>query len=83
MTNEEDIKLTEWGIRVFAKSIGKNDTDESMFRYGVHYGQEHPSFEMVAKIWNMATDAVVKQISNELTFKSEDDIKKYIKEHLN
>lgn len=54
-----------------------------LFIEGAKWADEHPSWENIAKVWNLATKIAIAQINKEIPyFKSEEEIKENIKKHL-
>lgn len=67
---EEDIEA--------AFNAGRDD-----FTEGAKWADEHPSSSFIVKVWNLATKTAIAQINKEMPyFKSENEIKEYIKKHI-
>lgn len=46
---------------------------------GAKYADEHPSFPLIVKIWNLATKTTIAQVNNEMPyFQSEKEIEEFI-----
>ena len=53
------------------------------FTEGAKWADENVSWDMIAKIWNLATKTTIAQVNKEMDeFKSEKEITEYIKEAL-
>lgn len=53
------------------------------FTEGAKWADEHPSSSFIVKVWNLATKTAIAQINKEMPyFKSENEIKEYIKKHI-
>ena len=53
------------------------------FVEGAQWADEHPSSSFIVKVWNLATKTAIAQINKEMPyFKSENEIKEYIKKHI-
>ena len=51
---------------------------------GAKYADEHPSFPLIVKIWNLATKTAIAQLNGEMPyFKSEKEIEEFINKKLN
>ena len=56
---------------------------ECGFIDGATWADEHPSSSFIVKIWNLATKTAIAQLNGEMPyFKSENEIKEYIKKHI-
>nr|DAF25535.1 MAG TPA: Cby-like protein [Caudoviricetes sp.] len=56
---------------------------ECGFVDGAKWADEHPSSSFIVKVWNLATKTAIAQINKEIPyFKSENEIKEYIKKHI-
>ena len=54
-----------------------------LFIDGAKWADEHPSFSFIVKVWNLATKTAIAQLNKEIPFfKSENEIKEYIKKHI-
>ena len=50
---------------------------------GAKWADENPSSSFIVKVWNLATKTAIAQINKEMPyFKSENEIKEYIKKHI-
>jgi len=50
---------------------------------GAKYADEHPSFPLIVKIWNLATKTAIAQFNKEMPyFKSKKEITEFIIKHL-
>lgn len=61
------------------------DMDDSIYGFidGARWADKHPSYSLIAKIWNLATKTAIAQFNGEMSFfKSENEIKEYIKKHI-
>lgn len=57
MNREEDIKLTEWGIRVFLKSVSlEKEAEPRMFTYGAHYADSNPDPSFIGKVLRLSAE---------------------------
>lgn len=53
------------------------------FIAGAQWSDSHPSYSLIAKIWNLATKTAIAQFNREMPyFKSENEIKEYVKKHI-
>lgn len=56
---------------------------ETAFEVGAEWADEHPSWENMIKMWNLATKTTIAQINGDMPcFKSEKEIIEYIKKKL-
>lgn len=56
---------------------------ETAFEAGAKWAEEHPSWKNITKVWNLATKTAIAQLNREIPyFKSENEIKEYIKKHI-
>ena len=50
---------------------------------GAKWADENMSWDMIVKIWNLATKTTIAQVNEEMDkFKSEKEVKEYIKKHI-
>jgi hypothetical protein len=62
---------------------GDIDDIEIGFMEGAEWADKHPSYSLIVKIWNLAMEAAIAQLNREMPyFKSENEIKEYIKKHI-
>lgn len=62
---------------------GDIDDIEIGFMEGAEWADKHPSFPLIVNIWNLATKTAIAQLNGEMPyFKSENEIKEYIKKHI-
>ena len=55
-----------------------------IFIKGAKWADEHPSWENMAKVWNLATKTAIAQLNGGMPcFKSEKEIKEFINKELN
>lgn len=53
------------------------------FYAGANWADNHPASSLTVKVWNLATKTAIAQINKEMPyFKSENEIKEYIKKHI-
>ena len=53
------------------------------FYAGANWADKHPASSLIVKVWNLATKTAIAQFNGEMPyFKSENEIKEYIKKHL-
>lgn len=84
MNREEEI---EQNAKEYAENYGYFNCDlddvECGFIDGAKWADEHPSSSFIVKVWNLATKTAIAQINKEMPyFKSENEIKEYIKKHI-
>ena len=62
---------------------GDIDDVEIGFMDGAKWADEHPSSSFIVKVWNLATKTAIAQLNKEMPFfKSENEVKEYIKKHI-
>ncbi len=77
MNREEEITKA---LAVFKPSIGCEV--EVCVAYA-KCADDYPSSSLIAKVWNLATKTAIAQVNGEMPyFKSEKEIKEYIKKHI-
>lgn len=84
MNREEEIKQAE---SEYTENYGcfNCDLDDvgCGFIDGAKWADEHPSSSFIVKVWNLATRTAIAQCNKEMpSFKSEKEIKEYIKKHI-
>lgn len=59
------------------------NTGRDDFMEGAMWADKHPSWDLIAKVWNIAVDITIAQINEEeKEFDSDKEVKDYIKEKL-
>lgn len=84
MNREEEIKQA---ASVYTENYDFFDCDFADvmigFTDGAQWADEHPSSSVIVKVWNLATKTAIAQVNKEMPyFKSENEIKEYIKKHI-
>lgn len=84
MTREEEF---EKAASEYTENYGYFNVDlddvEIGFMEGAEGADKHPSSSLISKVWNLATKTAIAQINKEMPyFKSENEIKEYIKKHI-
>lgn len=84
MNREKEIKQAS---SVYTKNYGYFNCDlgdvECGFEDGAKWADKNVSWDMVIKIWNLATKTAIAQVNKEMDeFKSEKEITEYIKQAL-
>lgn len=84
MNREKEIKqaASEYTENYGCFNCDLDDVDCG-FVDGAKWADEHPSSSFIVKVWNLATKTAIAQINKEMPyFKSENEIKEYIKKHI-
>lgn len=84
MNREEEIKKagSEYTENYDCFDVNIIDIDIGFIK-GAKWADEHPSSSFITKVWNLATKTAIAQINKEMPyFKSENEIKEYIKKHI-
>lgn len=82
MIREEIIKNAAHEYIITDKACGVGVRTQA-FIDGAKWADENPSSSFIVKVWNLATKTAIAQINKEMPyFKSENEIKEYIKKHI-
>lgn len=83
MNREEEIEQAASEYSQNYDCFGNVFDIETGFIKGAKWADEHPSSSFIVKVWNLATKTAIAQINKEIPyFKSENEIKEYIKKHI-
>ncbi len=83
MNREEEIKERASEYAQYEVWGSSYDDVECGFIDGAIWADEHPSYSFIVKVWNLATRTAIAQCNKEMPFfKSENEVKEYIKKHI-
>lgn len=85
MTREEQIRQAAlaYSFDTDGGHSGDLNAGRDDFIEGAKWADEHPAWELIAKIWNLATKTAISQCNKEMgEFNSEKEIKNFIKKKI-